>query len=144
MIAPELPPVDAVTAEWWDGTRQGVLYLQHCVACDGVQHYPRSLCIRCGGVDQLGWIAASGVGTVDTWTQVHRAPVADLPVPYVVARVRLAEGPILLTNLIDLPVAGLDACALTGAAVQLRWRPLDDGRQLPVFILASTDSKDET
>jgi uncharacterized OB-fold protein len=131
----ELPPVDDITTGWWDATRDGTLYLQTCRACGGVQHHPRALCLRCGRTDQLGWARASGVATIDTWTVVHRAPAPDVEVPYVVARVRLAEGPVLLTNLVDVSA---DELAI-GRAVRLAWRALPDGRQLPVFTLAPSD-----
>lgn len=135
MTPTELPPVDEVTAEWWDATRDGTLYVQACGACGRRQHHPRSLCLACGRTDQLGWIRASGDATIDTWTLVHRAPAPDIEVPYLVARVRLAEGPVLLTNLVDVPSDELTI----GRAVQLAWRALPDGRQLPVFTLAATD-----
>ena len=47
-----------------------------------------------------------------------------------VARIRLTEGPILLSHVIA-PVEDV-ACDL---AVDLAWRPLADGRQLPIFRL---------
>jgi uncharacterized OB-fold protein len=59
---------------------------------------------------------------------VHRA-LPGFDAPYVVARVRLAEGPIVLTNLIDQDV---DAW-VCDVAVSVRWRDLSDGRALPVF-----------
>lgn len=129
MTGPELPPSDAVTAPWWDGTRQGRLLLQRCGSCGAAQFYPRSLCSSCGEAGTLSWIDASGAGVVDTWTVVYRAPAAGLDVPYVLARVRLAEGPVLLTHVTGVP---LDE-PLGGLAVRLAWRPLSDGRQLPVF-----------
>lgn len=135
MSAP--PPVDGVTAAWWDATRDGTLYLQTCEACGGVQHYPRALCVTCGATDRLGWTPASGRATVDTWTVVHRAPAPDAALPYVVARVRLAEGPVLLTNIVDLPAGEIS----TGLPVRLAWRPLPDGRQLPVFTVAATGAE---
>ncbi|MGH8961634.1 MAG: Zn-ribbon domain-containing OB-fold protein [Jatrophihabitantaceae bacterium] len=124
-----LPPVDELTAPWWDATRARRLVLQHCTTCQAVQHYPRRLCTGCGAIDGLDWISAAGAGTVDTFTVVHRAPAPEIAVPFVLARVRLAEGPVLLTHLVD--VVGDEA--LFGAAVQVDWCPLTDGRNLPVF-----------
>ena len=123
----ELPPVDAVTQPWWDATRDHRLLLQTCASCGAVQHYPRALCIACGGTD-LGWTDSLGVAVVDSFTVVHRE-LPGFDAPYVVARVRLAEGPILLTNLVDADVESW-ACDVT---VSVRWRDLADGRALPVF-----------
>ena len=124
----ELPPVDEITAPWWEATREHQMLLQHCVSCDAVQHYPRALCTLCGATDQLDWVVASGAGVVDSFTVVHRA-LPGFEAPYVVARVRLAEGPIVLTNLVG---RAPDAWRCD-EAVQLSWRDLSDGRALPVF-----------
>jgi uncharacterized OB-fold protein len=125
---PELPPVDAVTQGWWDATRERRLVLQSCGACGAVQHYPRALCTSCGATDQLGWREVSGNGTVDSFSVVHRG-LPGFEAPYVVARVRLAEGPILMTNLVDADVESWSC----DDAVAVAWQPLSDGRHLPLF-----------
>lgn len=129
MILVEPAPPDEVSAPWWDATRDHRLLLQSCPACGGRQHPPRSVCVACGTPDGLGWATASGAGVVDAFTVVHRAPQPEVDVPYVVARVRLVEGPLLLTRLQGRPV---DAWAI-GDAVQAVWEDLPDGRALPVF-----------
>ena len=138
MTLVEPAPPDEVTAPWWDATREHRLLLQSCPACGGRQHPPRSVCVACGTPDGLGWAAASGVGVVDSFTVVHRAPQPELDVPYVVARVRLAEGPLLLTRLEGRSV---DAWAV-GDAVRAVWEDLPDGRALPVFRRVSHDEHD--
>lgn len=123
------PPVDDVTGPWWEATRERILLLQWCPACDRVQHYPRAVCLACGRSD-LGWQPASGRGVVDSFTVVHRSPAPMVEPGYVLARVRLAEGPILLTH--------LDGCRepRVDLPVRLAWRHLDDGRNLPIFVEA--------
>lgn len=76
-----------------------MLILQFCTACTRPQHYPRAVCTSCGGCD-FTWIEASGGGVVDSYTVVHRAPSPEFAAPYVIARVRLDEGPIMLTRLV--------------------------------------------
>lgn len=125
-----LPPVDPLSAPWWDATREHRLLLQRCERCGHRQHHPRYLCTGCGGT-ALGWAPCDGAGVVDTYTVVHRAPRAGVPVPYLVARVRLDDGPVLLTNLVD--VEPSEDAVTIGARVALRWRDLSDGRALPVF-----------
>lgn len=129
MTGASAAPPDEVTAPWWEATREHRLLLQTCTDCDGVQHPPRSLCARCGSTGSLGWREASGAGVVDTFTAVHRSPDPDAPVPYVIARVRLREGPLLLTRLEAAPV---EAWAIDDP-VSVAWQDLDDGRALPVF-----------
>ncbi len=126
----EVPPPDETTAGWWEATREHRLSVQTCAACDGVQHPPRAVCVHCGRTDKLDLREVAGSGLVDSYTVVHRAPVADLEVPYVIARVRLDEGVVLLTRLegrddpdswqIDDPVL-------------VDWLDLSDGRALPLF-----------
>ncbi|MCL3819621.1 Zn-ribbon domain-containing OB-fold protein [Aeromicrobium wangtongii] len=127
MNLPDVPPADDVTADWWDATREHRLTVQACTACDHVQHPPRAVCTACSSMDHLTLRDASGAGVVDASTVVHRAPRPDVEVPYTVARVRLAEGPILLTRL----TGGNDWTI--GDAVAVGWVDLPDGRALPVF-----------
>jgi uncharacterized protein len=164
---PEIPE-DEVTHEFWDATRERRLVIQRCQDCGHWQHYPRALCIGCGGTS-LGFATASGEGEIDTYTEVMRSIRPDVPTPYVVARVKLAEGPILLTRLIDpgrLPADHSDSRSpaeplataasggeligslpsapsrggLIGRAVTVAWEPLRDGRHLPVFQLRERSS----
>jgi len=109
---------------WWEATRARRLVLQTCQRCGHRQHYPRAVCTACGSGD-LGWTQASGAGTVVSHTTVHRSPSPRFAAPYVLALVRLAEGPQLLTT--------IDGQVRCDAPVVLDWRPLTDGRHLPVF-----------
>jgi len=121
-----LPPEDELTAPWWAGTRSHQLLLQTCLDCGHRQHHPRHLCLVCRGMN-LGYTEATGHGVVDTFTAVHRSPRADLEVPYTVARVRLAEGPVMLSTLVG------DGDWQIGDEVRVDFRDLSDGRALPVF-----------
>jgi len=125
----ELPPVDGVTAPWWDATRERVLLIQLCQGCGHFQHYPRALCTGCGGTD-LGWEQVAQYGVIDSFSVVHRG-LPGFESPYVVARVRLPlpNRVHLLTNIVDTDHDALRCDQI----VQLRWKPLSDGRALPVF-----------
>ncbi len=101
--------------DWWDHAARRELVLQRCQACGHLQHYPRALCTACGAMD-LSFVAASGRGIVDSFTVIHREPVR------VLARVRLAEGPILLTHLVGIAQPRCDQ------PVRLTWQG-----DLPVF-----------
>jgi uncharacterized protein len=122
-------PETELTRPWWEATRQSRLLLQTCAGCGHRQHHPRHRCLSCGG-DELGWSTSDGAGVIDAVTVVHRSPRTDLEVPYPVARVRLDDGPVLLTTLVD----GDPESWRIGDAVALRWRDLaDDDRRLPVW-----------
>lgn len=126
-----LPEVNSDTAEWWDATRHGRLVLQRCRLCGRFQHYPRPFCLSCQGAD-LGFEESTGRGSIYSFSIVHRSPNPDLYVaPYVVALVQLEEGPTLFTSIVDCKPDDLSC----DQVVEVTWRPLSDGRQLPVFRL---------
>jgi uncharacterized OB-fold protein len=126
----DVPPADELTADWWDATREHRLTVQACGSCSGTQHPPRAVCISCGSTEHLALRDTGGSGVVDSYTVVHRAPVKDLEVPYVIARVRLDEGPILLTRLEGRDEPG---SWRIDERVAVDWVDLADGRALPVF-----------
>ncbi|TIC88068.1 hypothetical protein E8D34_07200 [Nocardioides sp. GY 10113] len=132
-----VPPADEVTAGWWRATGEHRLTVQTC-GCGHTQHPPRALCTGCGATDLLTLAPTEGTGVVDSFTVVHRAPRPDLPTPYVVARVRLAEGPILLTRLEGAGVGKEPDSWRIGDPVSVAWHDLDDGRALPYFVPAVT------
>ncbi|MCD4524366.1 Zn-ribbon domain-containing OB-fold protein [Nocardioides sp. cx-173] len=130
-----VPPADETTAAYWAATGEHRLTVQACTACETVQHPPRALCTGCGSMDDLVRADAAGTGVVDAFTVVHRAPRPELSVPYTLARVRLAEGPVVLTRLE--PAEPGEQGWRTGDPVAVAWADLPDGRALPYFI-AST------
>ncbi|MEV6649179.1 Zn-ribbon domain-containing OB-fold protein [Streptomyces sp. NPDC051219] len=96
------PEPDAFTRPYWEAAAQGRLLLRRCKACGRVHHYPREFCPHCWGEDVV-WEPASGRATLYTWSVVHRN---DLPpfgsrVPYVAAVVDLAEGPRMMSEIVD-------------------------------------------
>ena len=126
---PTLPKSDSDSHEWWEATREGRLVLQRCLNCGRFQHYPRPFCLTCYGTD-LVFVESSGQGKVYSFSVVHRSPDRDVfETPYVVALVRLTEGPVLFTAIIESAPEDLKCEQSVGVA----WRPLPDGRQLPVF-----------
>jgi len=125
---PTAPDMDALAVEWWEATRERRLLVQLCASCGRHQHYPRTLCLACRGGD-LTFAVAAGRATVQSFTTVHRAPSPDFTAPYVIALVRLEEGPLMLTRIVGADEAAL-ACDMP---VALEWEPLEDGRHLPVW-----------
>lgn len=128
MIEDLAPVPDDLTQEWWDATREDRLLLQRCGRCGHVQHYPRVMCVACGSFE-LSWIPSQGSGVVDSFTVVHRAPHPELQTPYVIARIRLDEGPTILSRIVPAEESQL-AC---DARVSLDWMTIPGGYKLPVF-----------
>lgn len=86
-------------------------------------------------MEHLDLIPAAGIGTIDSFTIIHRAPRPDVVVPYTLARVRLPEGPIMLTRLLG------DDRWVIGEQVRVGWFDLPDGRALPVFTRIDGDGR---
>lgn len=82
--------------------KEGRFMIQKCGACGAFIFYPRLLCTECGASD-LNWQQAKGSGTVYSTTVVRRKP--DQGGDYNVAVIELAEGPRLMSRVIDIPPA---------------------------------------
>lgn len=125
----DLPGVDTFTRPYWDAAAQGRLLIRRCAACGRAHHYPREFCPHCWGED-VAWEQASGRATLYTWSVVHRN---DLPpfggrTPYVAAVVDLAEGPRMMTEVVECEEAGLRV----GMALEAHFRRAG-GVTVPVF-----------
>lgn len=111
------------TREFWSAAERGRLMLNTCEDCHRPHWYPRAICPLCGST-RLRWTQASGKGSVYAFSTARRASP-----PYTLAYVQLAEGPTLLTNLIE-----TDPDSLTiGMPVQVTFQRADEGRMMPFF-----------
>jgi len=128
--AKPVPRVNETTKPYWDGARLGKLLLQRCNACRTVVHYPRAWCSKCWATD-LEWIEATGRGHVITFTIVHQAPYESYAadVPYVLAVIRLEEGPQMMAN-----VLGVDPSRMrVELPVHVVFEERGDGFRVPQF-----------
>ena len=89
------PATNPETKPFWDGCAAGKLLVPKCTACGKSHWYPRGLCPYCFS-DKLEWVSASGKGKIYTLSVMERAEV-----PYAIAYVTLAEGPSMMTNIVD-------------------------------------------
>lgn len=94
------PEPTALSRPFWQAAREKRLVLQRCEDCGTYRWTPQILCVRCHS-QRYAWTPVSGRGLVYSFTVVHRAPTAAFTTPYVIAVVKLDEGPLMLTNLID-------------------------------------------
>ena len=90
-------------APFWDAWKADESFLLHRCATCGRHDWPASTCIDHGG-GAMEWVPTSGAGVVDTYTVFYRAYVKELEceVPYVVAVVRLDEGPYFHTRVVGI------------------------------------------
>ncbi len=94
-----LPPVSPETRFYWEGAAKGALMLQRCGPCGDAYFPPRPFCPRCGSRDVTAF-AASGRGTLHSFV-INHMPAPGYEPPFVIAAVRLEEGPRMMTNIVD-------------------------------------------
>jgi uncharacterized OB-fold protein len=122
------PLVNVETKQFWDATAEGKLLLPRCNACSTVIWYPRAFCPECSSFD-ISWIQASGRGTIYSYTVNRRGQGDYRDLAYVVAYVELAEGPRMLTNIVDCDFETVRV----GQEVELVFHPTGSGQALPRF-----------
>lgn len=111
------------TKAYWEAAARGKLLVKQCQACGQYHFYPRVLCPFCFS-DRTEWRGAAGHGTIYSFSVTRRAEV-----PYAIAYVTLAEGPTMLSNIVD---CDLDAIRI-GQSVKLVFKPSEGGQPVPMF-----------
>ena len=126
------------TAAWWQSCQEHKLMIQRCSECGAFQFYPRIVCSACMG-SQVELVQSAGRGKVRTFT-VCRLPVAKAyaaDVPYVVALIRLDEGPTMMSNIVE-----CDPESVTiGMPVEVVFQEWSDEITIPQFIPLSDNGK---
>lgn len=120
-IAAPLPSPE--TEPFWDAARQGRLLLKRCGQCGEAHFYPRPFCPFCFS-DKTRWEDASGDATIYSFSIMRRAAE-----PYAIAYVTLAEGPTMMTNIVD---CDFDKLRI-GQKVRLVMAASDGGAPVPMF-----------
>jgi uncharacterized OB-fold protein len=111
------------TKVFWEAAKEGRFLVKRCADCGKVHWYPRALCPFCLSANTQ-WEPGSGRGTIYSYSVMRKAPQ-----PYAVAFVTLAEGPAMLTNLVD---CDFDQLAI-GQPVRVVFKPTDGEYKIPVF-----------
>ncbi len=98
--AKPLPKPSALTKPFWEGTRQHKLLLQRCKQCAVFRWTPLALCPSCYS-PEYEWKEASGRGKLYSYSVIYRPQTPEFApdVPYVLAAIRLDEGPLMMTNM---------------------------------------------
>ena len=94
-----LPVPTDCSRPFWEGTRAGRLLVPKCGDCAFYRWTPQPACPRCLSED-FEWAEVSGRGDIYSFSVVHRSsdPIV-FPDPYVVAVIRLEEGPAMLSTI---------------------------------------------
>jgi uncharacterized protein len=95
-----LPVITTTDKDFWAGTKRRELLVYKCLNC-GRYYFPATHCLGCDN-PKMSWVKASGKGTIYTYIVYRTAyePSWKDHLPYNVAWVQLAEGPMMLTNIV--------------------------------------------
>jgi uncharacterized OB-fold protein len=124
----KIPTPTELSEAFWAGAADHRLLVPRCDETGAYFFPPERLC---PGTSCANWsyVESAGLGTVATYTVVHRAPSPDFEVPYILAVVDMDEGWTMLTHLV-----GCDPDSVTiGMRVGVRFQDCEDDKALPVF-----------
>jgi len=97
------PQPNETSAPYWRALDEGRLVFQRCTACAHAWLPPRDECPHCLARESE-WQTASGSAKLISWVVFHHGyhPYFATRLPYNVAVVELAEGPRLISNVVDM------------------------------------------
>jgi uncharacterized OB-fold protein len=125
-----LPVIDDLNRPFWEGCRAGELRLQRCGGCSRLRYPVATVCPHCLSTE-AAWEPVSGRGEIYTFA-VFRHSYNDAwreRIPYAVALVRLAEGPIVIGDVVGAEPESLRV----GQPVRAVFRELEGGISVPGF-----------
>lgn len=117
------------TKHFWEGTQSSELRLQRCDGCSHVYFPPRPFCPSCAS-RKVSIFNASGKATLYSYV-IHHRPAPGFTPPYAIAVVELAEGPRMMTNIVECPQTP-EALELD-MKLEVAFEKLDDKITLPLF-----------
>jgi uncharacterized OB-fold protein len=121
--------VTQANAAFWAATAEGRFQLQRCNECDTVLWFPRRHCPSCW-TENVSTFDASGKGVVYSFTVIRKGAMAYKESgPFVIAYVELAEGPRVMTNIVDCDVETVKV----GMPVEVVWHDTGQGNALYRF-----------
>jgi uncharacterized protein len=100
MYSKQLPQIISSESPFWEAAKRHELMMYRCENC-GKYYWPAVDCVACEK-PKMKWTKISGKGEVYTFTILHRAfPGWEKEVPYNVSWIKLDEGPVFLSNIIE-------------------------------------------
>ncbi len=125
-----IPRPSPTEQPFYDACARGELALQYCKPCNRFLFYPRTHCDHCHN-PTLEWRQVSGEGTIASYTVVRRSVSEAFTAPYVIALIDLAEGPRIMSQIVDTEPEVL----AVGQSVLVAFEEWSDDIKLPVFKL---------
>ena len=125
-----LPQPTPETRHFWEGCKAGELRLQRCTECSKSYFPPRPFCPGCGS-RKVEIYPASGRATLYSYVINHR-PRPDMGTePHSIAVVALAEGPRMMTNIVDCPQT--PEALILDMPLQVKFQKFSEEISLPLF-----------
>ena len=89
--------------KYWNGLKNNEIWIQKCKTTNNYQFYPRDHCINCT-INDIEWVKVIAEATLFSFAIVFLAPIPVFAedVPYINALIKLKEGPIIPTNLVNI------------------------------------------
>ena len=100
-VQKQLPTITASNQPFWEAAKRHELLVYRCPDCGAA--YPEAKnCTACDN-SMMEWVRVSGKGQIFTFCVFHQPfhPAWKDDLPYNVAYVKLDEGPLLVSNIID-------------------------------------------
>ena len=100
-VKKQLPLITAANRAFWEAAKRHELMIYHCANCKAA-YSQITECVACDSPD-MKWVRASGRGEVFTFCVFHQPfhPAWKDDIPYNVAYVKLDEGPLLISNIVE-------------------------------------------
>lgn len=118
---------------FWESLKRQELRLQKCRKCGEMSQPPKAMCASCHSFD-MDWALASGRGTIFSYI-VTRQPIHPALVghtPFATVQVQLEEGPIVTSNIIDVPPDEISI----GLPVRATFKQVNENVALLYFVRA--------
>lgn len=116
------PEANLETQAYWDAANEERLILKRCVGT-GKAFFPPRTISPFTGLSDTEWFEASGKGTIYSYSFSSRGDARIL------AYIELAEGPIILSNIVDCEPDSLNI----GQEVKAVYLACENGQKIPVF-----------
>ena len=95
------PPMGHDNAWWWNAVaNEGILPIQRCTSCGKLRHPPGPMCDACGATG-FDHVAASGQGTLHSFTIIRYPQFPGYDFPIIAALVDLEEGVRVVSNVFE-------------------------------------------
>ena len=124
-----VPTPTPETRHYWEGAKAGELRLQRCDACETAYFPPRPFCPECGS-RKVSVFKASGKATLHSYV-INHLPAPGFFGPFAIAVVKLAEGPTMMSNILDCPQT--PEALVLDMPLEVTFETLTDEISLPQF-----------